>query len=79
MLVNLLSRETELLIKNAEHEEILKPDTIYITPPNKNIVLAKDNKIILEAPDKSSVLPKPSVNQLFISLAEVKKKKMQSE
>ncbi len=73
MLVNLLSRETELLIKNAEHEEILKPDTIYITPPNKNIVLAKDNKIILEAPDKSSVLPKPSVNQLFISLAEVKK------
>lgn len=73
MLVNLLSRETDLKIKDAENGEKLEEDVIYITPPNKNIEIDRDEHIILSTPDPHSFLPKPSVNQLFISIAENKK------
>ena len=75
MLVDLLSRETTLHVKDAVHGEILDKDIFYITPPNNNIEIDYNNKIVLSAPDKHSFLPKPSVNQLFISLAEQKKDK----
>lgn len=75
MLVDLLSRETTLLVKNAQHNEVLQRDIFYITPPNKNIEINDKNQIILSTPEKHSFLPKPSVNQLFISIAEQKKDK----
>lgn len=75
MLVDLLSRETELHIKDAEHEEVLQSDIFYITPPNNNIEINEHNQIILSAPEKNSFLPKPSVNQLFASIAKQKKDK----
>ncbi|XQW85300.1 EAL domain-containing protein [Thalassotalea piscium] len=75
MLVELLSRESNLLIKEAEHNETLESDVFYITPPNKNVEINSNNQIILSAPEKHSFLPKPSVNQLFISIAKYKKEK----
>lgn len=73
MLVELLSRETKLKVKNAENMERLIANTVYITPPNKNIELNEQNKIILTTPDKNSIQPKPSINVFFLSLAKVKK------
>ncbi|GAB2684617.1 CheR family methyltransferase [Aliiglaciecola aliphaticivorans] len=75
MLVELLSRESNLMIKEAKHNEVLESDTLYITPPSKNVEINNDNQIILSAPEKHSFLPKPSVNQLFISIAKYKKEK----
>ena len=73
MLVDLLSRETNLKVKDAEHGIKVEADTIYITPPNKNIEVNSKDQIVLSAPESHSFLPKPSVNQLFFSLAEYKK------
>ncbi|MDO6593938.1 EAL domain-containing protein [Neptuniibacter sp. 1_MG-2023] len=75
MLVELLSRESTLMIKEAVHGETLEPDIFYITPPNKNVEINNNNRIVLSAPEKHSFLPKPSVNQLFISIAKYKKEK----
>ncbi len=75
MLVDLLSRETTLHVKDAVHGETLEQDIFYITPPNNNIEIDSKNRVILSAPEKHSFLPKPSVNQLFISIAEQKKDK----
>jgi two-component system CheB/CheR fusion protein len=75
MLVELLSRESTLMIKEAEHNEVLESDVFYITPPNKNVEVNALNQIILSDPEKHSFLPKPSVNQLFISIAKYKKEK----
>ena len=57
MLVELLSRESSLMIKEAEHNETLKSDVFYITPPNKNVEINQLNQIILSAPEKHSFLP----------------------
>ncbi|MDZ7819210.1 MAG: chemotaxis protein CheB [Aliarcobacter sp.] len=75
MLVDLLSRETTLHVKDAIDGEVLSSDILYITPPNKNIEINEKNEIVLSTPEKYSFLPKPSVNQLFISIAEQKKDK----
>ncbi|MCG7923899.1 MAG: EAL domain-containing protein [Candidatus Thiodiazotropha taylori] len=73
MLVDLLSRETQLSVVDAEDGQQIKADTVYITPPNKNIEINKEDCIVLSTPESYSFLPKPSVNQLFISLAAEKK------
>ena len=75
MLVELLSRGTTLRIKEVESSEELESDIFYITPPNTNIEINEDNQLILSAPEKYSILPKPSVNKLFISIAKYKKEK----
>ena len=75
MMVDLISRETTLTIISAKHKATLEPDTVYITPPNKNVEINADNQIILSEPDENTILPKPSVNQLFRSIAEHKKEK----
>ena len=75
MLVELLSRESTLKIKEVEDKEVLESDVFYITPPNKNVEINEYNQLILSAPEKDSFLPKPSVNQLFMSIAKYKKEK----
>ncbi|MEG3753889.1 EAL domain-containing protein [Psychromonas arctica] len=75
MLVELLSRESNLRIKEVESGEELESDVFYITPPNTNVEINEHNQLILSAPEKHSFLPKPSVNQLFISIAKYKKEK----
>ena len=75
MLVELLSRESVLRIKEVEDNEVLESNVFYITPPNKNVEINEHNQLILSAPEKHSFLPKPSVNQLFISIAKYRKEK----
>ncbi len=70
MMVPLLARETRMVVKDAEDGETPLPNVIYVTPTNWNIIL-KDGVIKLLVPGKT-VLPKPSANTLFNSLAEEK-------
>lgn len=68
MLVQLLSRETQLEVIEAENGSTLQPDKIYITPPDKEISISA-GKIVLKKP-QSNIGPRPSINVLFESLAE---------
>ena len=68
MLVQLLARETSMQVSEIQDGESPKPDQIHITPPNRNLVLQEGAFCLLEpAPE---VIPKPSVNIFFGSLAE---------
>lgn len=68
MLPQLLGRETALPVVEIVHGQSPRPDTIYITPPDRNVVL-KDGKLeLLQSPRE--IMPKPSVNLLLSSLAE---------
>ena len=66
LLVELISRETKLNVVNAMDGELLKPGTIYITPPNCDVEYV-NGRIELGPP--ASVGPKPSINLLLQSLA----------
>jgi two-component system, chemotaxis family, CheB/CheR fusion protein len=70
MLAQLLARETEMAVKEIEDGSIPLPDEIYVTPPNRNVII-QDGKLILTEPAAETV-PKPSVNTFFTSLAEEK-------
>lgn len=67
MLVQLLSRNTNIQVKEAVHNMPISEGTIYITPPDKDIVV-RNHLIELHKPYFISG-PKPSVDILFQSLA----------
>ncbi|MEJ7137524.1 EAL domain-containing protein [Amphibiibacter pelophylacis] len=68
MLAQLLGRKTSLLVREIVHQEPLQPGIIYVTPANRNVTVGGD-RLLLQEPD-AHVVPKPSVNVLFASLAE---------
>lgn len=68
MLVDLLSRETRLNVREAQDGDVPKANTIYITPPNSDLFF-EGGRLRLRKP-LSKIGPKPSVDLFFESLAE---------
>ncbi len=71
MLTELVQRSSRLKVETVKSGVEAVANTIYITPPQKN-VLVEGERIVLVSPDEENT-PKPSVNKLFVSLAEEKK------
>jgi len=67
LIVNLLSKSTQIPIKEAQDGEYIELNTIYICPPNKNITVVKNT--IMLTPPASKIFPKPSIDTFFASLA----------
>ena len=70
MMVQLLARATDLEVREIEDNSVPLPNHIYITPPNRNLIL--DNERFKLVEPGIEVLPKPSVNTFFHSLAETR-------
>lgn len=68
MLVDLISRETSLIVKEVRSGAVPEPNVIYITPPNADIIF-QGGALVLRKP-ASSTGPKPSVNLFLESLAD---------
>jgi two-component system CheB/CheR fusion protein len=67
MLRDILARENEIRIKEIDDKEALEGGVLYIIPPGKDASL-KDSAIHLQS--ATGIGPKPSINRLFISMAE---------
>ena len=74
MMVDLLAKNSTIEIREAKNQDIIKADTLYICPPNKNIIIEGESIIIMEA-KQLTYGPKPSVNILFESIAANKESK----
>ncbi len=70
MMVQLLGRETAMAVLEAEHGAQPEPDTIYVVPASRNMIL-KDGCFVL-IPGPREIMPRPSVNVFFTSLASEK-------
>jgi two-component system CheB/CheR fusion protein len=68
MMVDLLSRTTDIPVVEVRNGLIIKPKTIYMTPENTDIYV-KNGKLFLTS-IQQSFGPKPSVNYFFDSLAQ---------
>jgi two-component system, chemotaxis family, CheB/CheR fusion protein len=66
MLTTLLSRETSLTVNQVEDGMIIEPATIYVTPPNADVVY-QGGQFRLQPPSERG--PKPSIDTLLFSLA----------
>ncbi len=67
MLAQLLGRETSMTVKDVEDGGAPAPNTVYITPANRNLLI-QDGRFRLIEPAREA-LPKPSINLFFASLA----------
>ncbi|MEL6808912.1 MAG: chemotaxis protein CheB [Pseudomonadota bacterium] len=68
VLSTLIARETELQVRELEHETTPEVDTIYITPPNTDVTL-ENGVLRLRKPAGHAAAPKPSADRLFKSIA----------
>jgi two-component system CheB/CheR fusion protein len=66
MLTTLLSRETSLPVHQVEDGMSVEPATIYVTPPNADVVY-QGGQFRLQPPSERG--PKPSIDTLLFSLA----------
>ncbi len=67
MMVQLLGRETAMAVVEVEHGGQPEPDTIYVAPASRNVILKDGCFVLIEGPRE--VMPRPSVNVFFTSLA----------
>lgn len=71
MMTELVQRNVQLKVETVTDGVEAKPNTVYITPPQKDIRV--EGNLLKLTPAKEEVVPKPSINNLFVSLAEEKK------
>jgi two-component system CheB/CheR fusion protein len=67
MMVQLLGRETAMAVQEVEHGIQPEPDTIYVAPASRNVILKDGCFVLIEGPRE--VMPRPSVNVFLTSLA----------
>jgi two-component system CheB/CheR fusion protein len=66
-LVQILTRETTMPVKEADDGEILQPNQIYVMPPNREMTLEKGALRLWERPDvRGRHLP---IDRFFVSVA----------
>lgn len=68
VLTKLLARETKLKVHSATDGDLIQIGGVYVIPPGHNAVV-REGRIRLTATEQHGV-PKPSANELFVSLAE---------
>src|SRR5437763_11552729 len=64
----LLSRRTAMTIRQAEHEMLVEPNTVYLLPPMKEMIIRR-RRLLLNDRDPRSGLTLP-IDMFFRSLAQ---------
>ena len=72
MLVNLLASHTEIVVVQAENDQIVEPRRIHVCPPGFHITIEPGDRIKLLPANQTIYSAKPSIDLLFTSLAGVK-------
>lgn len=68
MMVQLLGRETQMLVREITDQLAIEPNTVNIAPASHNVVI--ENNCFRLTPMSSGAMPRPSVNLFLMSLAE---------
>lgn len=72
MLPEIIGRETDFDVVHVTDKLSPRSNTVYITPPNRDLVIEKGRLRLIE-PSREPAAPKPSVDRFLRSLAEAKK------
>ncbi len=67
---SVLQASTDLLVKEAEEKEVIRPGHIYISPANYHLLVEKDKSISLSV-DELVNFSRPSIDVSFVSASEV--------
>ena len=72
ILAELLSRRTQLEVKQAQTGDILRHSRVFVAPPNHHLAVQKSGRLILSSSDEEKVhYARPSAEPLFASVAAV--------
>jgi len=71
-MVEFLNKTTSLNIKEVDEKEPIKPNMVYIAPPNYHVLIEEDETFSLSADEKVNY-SRPSIDVLFYSAADIYK------
>ncbi len=75
ILAEILSRRTDLEVRQAQTGDVLCPSCVFIAPPNHHLFVAQDGRLKLSSSDAEKVhFARPSAEPLFASVADVYKR-----
>ncbi|PLX04677.1 MAG: chemotaxis protein CheB [Marinilabiliales bacterium] len=72
-MVEFLNKNTSLNIKEVDEKEPIKPNMVYIAPPNYHVLIEEDETFTLSADEKVNY-SRPSIDVLFYSAADIYRK-----
>lgn len=75
LLSELLASKTDMVVKEIDEKEKIKPSHIYIAPPNYHLLIEEDRTFSLDASEKVN-FSRPSIDVTFQSAAEVYKQNL---
>jgi two-component system chemotaxis response regulator CheB len=68
LMAEILSRNTQLEVKQADEGEIIRPGMVYIAPPDRHLLVNSDNTLALTQSELVHFV-RPSADLLFESVA----------
>jgi two-component system chemotaxis response regulator CheB len=68
-LVALLAARCQILVKEAEDKEPIRPGTVYLAPPNYHLLIEPDGRLSLSS-EEPVLFSRPSIDVLFESAAD---------
>ena len=68
LLADLLGKRTEMPVKEACHDMLIEPNSVYVIPPNQYLAITA-GRLQLQEPDKARGMRMP-IDHFFCSLAE---------
>ena len=68
LMADILSRQTPLMVKQAEEGDLLAPGAVFIAPPNRHLLVNPDGTLSLSQSERVHFL-RPSADLLFESAA----------
>lgn len=69
-MVEFLNKSTSLKIKEIDEKEPIKPNMVYIAPPNYHVLIEEDETFSLSADEKVNY-SRPSIDVLFYSASDI--------
>lgn len=75
ILQNLIAQKTRLTVVEVEDKEMIRPNTIYLAPPDYHLLVENESTFSLDASDKIH-FSRPSIDVTFESIAEIFKERV---
>lgn len=68
-MVEFLNKNSKLNVKEADEKELIKPQTVFIAPPNYHLLIEEDRSLSLSADEKVNY-SRPSIDILFYTASD---------
>ncbi len=73
--IDLLSRASQVPVKEADEKEVIRPGTVYVAPPNYHLLVERDYTFTLTVDERVNYA-RPAIDVTFVSASDAYKDRL---